>query len=403
LTRPVVVNPGQGDALPATRRRERVRRVLALTLYALSVLLFFEGTSRVFLREFLSRLDERDSLFWRVHWIRQSGRRERLYYPIDIHHPVRGWAVKPDVRDVPVFGAAGTVSSNSQGARGRREYAVPKPPGVTRVLVFGDSFTFGDEVGDDETYVARLEGLLPGVEVINLGVHGYGHDQMLLYLQEVGARYQPDLVLLGFVQLDMRRNLLAFRDFAKPRFVLVEDHLVLQNVPVPTPETVRARDVFHSRFLDLWNLLAERWERGKQATREQQLTGAILEEFRRTAVAVGAVPLFVYLPIEDEIGDPSVPAIEEEVFFTRWARKHNVRWLDLRPSFLAQVKTGVQFKRVGHWGPLEHATAAEAIRADLLEQRLISGGHPADPASSPTTTGQPVPPASSALVAGGAR
>ena len=120
-----------------------------------------------------------------------------------------------------------------------REYAEPKPDGVMRVLVFGDSLTFGDEVTDDETYVAHLQTMLPGTEVLNLGVHGYGHDQMLLYLKEVGARYKPDVILLGFTTIDMERNLLGFRDFMKPRFDLVRDHLVLRNTPIPEPGVVR--------------------------------------------------------------------------------------------------------------------------------------------------------------------
>jgi hypothetical protein len=69
-----------------------------------------------------------------------------------------------------------------------------------------------------------------GTEVLNLGVHGYGHDQMLLYLREEGLRYRPDVVLLGFVQIDMPRNQLSFRDYAKPRFG-VRRRLSRRNVP----------------------------------------------------------------------------------------------------------------------------------------------------------------------------
>jgi hypothetical protein len=68
------------------------------------------------------------------------------------------------------------------------------------------SFTFGQEVGDDETWSCFLQNLLPGSEVINFGVQAYGHDQMLLYLQEEGIKYHPDIVILGFVSMDMRRQ-----------------------------------------------------------------------------------------------------------------------------------------------------------------------------------------------------
>src|SRR5262249_2909662 len=184
---------------------------------------FFEAVSRGFLSidAFRFRITNYDQeTWWRLSWIERSARGVKIFYAFDEYHPARGWALRPDVRSLVAFDNGATVSSNAQGIRGRREYADQRPPGVTRVLVFGDSLTFGDEVSDDETYAAQLERMLPATEVINLGVHGYGHDQMLLYLEEVGARYRPDLVLLGFVGIDMERNLLGFRDFAKPRFDL---------------------------------------------------------------------------------------------------------------------------------------------------------------------------------------
>ncbi len=55
-------------------------------------------------------------------------------------------------------------------------------------MVLADSFTFGDEVSDDETYSSYLQQALPGAENINLGVHGYGHDQMLILLMEDGIK-----------------------------------------------------------------------------------------------------------------------------------------------------------------------------------------------------------------------
>ena len=45
--------------------------------------------------------------------------------------------------------------------------------------------------------------LLPQAEVINFGVHGYGHDQMLIFFKEEGVKYKPDVVILGFVYQDL--------------------------------------------------------------------------------------------------------------------------------------------------------------------------------------------------------
>ena len=48
------------------------------------------------------------------------------------------------------------VHINSQGLRGK-EYAIAKPPGTYRILVLGDSMTFGWGVPVEETYPSRLE------------------------------------------------------------------------------------------------------------------------------------------------------------------------------------------------------------------------------------------------------
>ena len=104
------------------------------------------------------------------------------------------------------------VQTNSLGFRDRREYSLPKPPGTFRILVLGDSVTFGHGATFGTTYPYLLEQRLkrwqPAVrwEVWNLGVPGYNTRQELTYLQEVGPLYQPDLVIVGFYPNDFTGN-----------------------------------------------------------------------------------------------------------------------------------------------------------------------------------------------------
>jgi hypothetical protein len=84
---------------------------------------------------------------------------------------------------------------NGRGLRDR-EYALEKASGVARVLAFGDSFTFGVGVTEAECFTEVAEGRLRGVEILNMGVPGYGLDQMLLSFLAQGVRYQPDLVVV---------------------------------------------------------------------------------------------------------------------------------------------------------------------------------------------------------------
>lgn len=100
-------------------------------------------------------------------------------------------------------------STNSQGFRGRAEYAVMKPDGVYRALVLGDSTTLGHGVADNDTFSFLLEQKLSNagrVEVINMGVSGFGTAEELIQLRNVGFQYAPDLVILGYFPNDPYNN-----------------------------------------------------------------------------------------------------------------------------------------------------------------------------------------------------
>lgn len=354
----------------------RGRRLAGWLLYLLAVALFCEGSARLALRSdtLFRRIEGRDAASWRLRFVRRHAHGTGgLYYTFDVHHPTRGWALRPGLVQVPAFEDR-PVSSNSQGLRGRREYAVPKPSGVQRVLVLGDSFTFGDEVGDEETYCHYLQGMLPAeIEILNLGVHGYGHDQMLLYLQEVGARYRPDVVLLGFVAQDMERNLLAFRDFAKPHFNLGAAGLRLAGTPVPTPEALVASEWRRLKLLDLFTMLADRWawRSGANAARMERLTVALLDELQRTTLSLGAVPAYAYLPVYGELDRPDLTMTRSERFLLGYCRARGIQSLYLQRFFLRARRAGSELKTYGHWSPVEHRIAAQGMHAYLVEKGLV--------------------------------
>ena len=121
---------------------------------------------------------------------------------IDRYDPDLGWTLFENVRGVTVNGAP--VSSNAAGMRGEREYPRERGPGTLRVVAIGDSFTFGQCVADAETFAARLEARIAPGEVLNLAVHGYGHDQMLLAL--------PCLLALPSCLLQVRTGRLLLQD-----------------------------------------------------------------------------------------------------------------------------------------------------------------------------------------------
>jgi hypothetical protein len=130
----------------------------------------------------------------------------------------------------------GRVTLNAQGFRGK-DLSPPKGASRTRVVLLGDSIAFGYGVSDEETFAHRLEVEDNGLEVLNLGVEGYGPGQELLLLQRTGLGANPDVVVLAvclrndFVDAMLR---VALYDGVtpRPRFELVGSDLVLDDSPV---------------------------------------------------------------------------------------------------------------------------------------------------------------------------
>jgi lysophospholipase L1-like esterase len=100
------------------------------------------------------------------------------------------------------------VSTNSFGMRDD-EFPLEKPDGNIRILVIGDSFTFGLGVDQSTCYSEQLEQILNRQEsefiysVLNGGVGGYNTEQEMKWLKEKGLAFEPDVVIVGFVLNDV--------------------------------------------------------------------------------------------------------------------------------------------------------------------------------------------------------
>lgn len=94
---------------------------------------------------------------------------------------------------------------NTLGFRGPETSSDP-PIGRARILAIGDSFTFGFGVNDEEPWPHQLEILCAesghDVEVLNLGVPGASLYNYLEIAERAIPYLQPDLVILGLLQLD---------------------------------------------------------------------------------------------------------------------------------------------------------------------------------------------------------
>jgi hypothetical protein len=127
----------------------------------------------------------------------------RALPPIYVSDSVRCYGVAPNLDyvhrtnefDIQIY-------TNSLGLRtdeSHREYIIPKPDDVFRILVTGPSFAFGWGADYKDIFPTLIESgvHLDGrrIEVMNLGTPSQGSAHQLCWIEKVGHAYQPDLIL----------------------------------------------------------------------------------------------------------------------------------------------------------------------------------------------------------------
>lgn len=309
-----------------------------------------------------------------------------------------GWVLAPNA-DGP-YG-----DTNPQGVRTvdpAHVYAERPDDDITRILTFGDSFTFGDEVASQDTWQAQLERADPRVEAINYGVGGYGTDQAYLRSRRVGRSMHGQVSVLGIWVENVCRNLNVFRFYLapntamiqKPRFVLEGGALRLAASPMLGPdaltEVAAGRGPRELLALDEWydeSVTTERpWHLSRavraaqtivdmyqrKQRRERLYTGedprgiavtvAIAEQFARDAQADGMRPLVVVFPMDAYL--ERLHAEEDQLPLVRALRAAHLEVIDTGPAITRAARAegkSALFMPFGHLSPRGNALVAEAV------------------------------------------
>lgn len=297
--------------------------------------------------------------------------------------PYLGWKGGPNVRlryRRPDFDTL--VRHDADGWR-QPEPPRPADP-ARRILVLGDSFTWGWGVSQGELFTDRLQvRLSPTVAVYNRGVIGFGTAQEYLLLERELAATNYDAVVLMFFINDVADNSDG-KDGHRPYFELVDGQLLPRNQPA-APQTSPVQRFFkdHSRaylFVEfelgqLKRRLAgeaddERRYRESKALDYHDLPGyavtaRLLDEMNRSARAHGARFFLVYIPqrSEFELESPypyvrAVRAMIEDI-----TRRAGIPVVDLSAPFREQAKAGRElvYPIDAHWTPAGHQLAADVL------------------------------------------
>jgi lysophospholipase L1-like esterase len=252
--------------------------------------------------------------------------------------------------------------------------------------MLGDSITFGYGVRDGETFSAVLETMDPRLEVVNLGVQGYGTDQELLKLEREGLGFAPDVVVLNVcLANDLLDNAAAKSIYdgvyPKPYFRLEDGRLALvaEHVALSPPRRLALllsqRSAVFNALLDLTRVDRARYQRSLAGLADTEpgepafaVTFALVRRMDEEARARGARFLALLFP---SLRDFIRPSRRAQRFFDAPELKA-VRIVDLRPLFEARGFNADTFPRYSLDGNL-HLTAeghrlAAAVIHDVLEE-----------------------------------
>jgi hypothetical protein len=314
---------------------------------------------------------------------------ENKFAGFHIYDAELGWVPKPGRTNI--WGT--TVTIDQGGLRSNGPGKVWDGTG-NPILAIGDSYTFGDQVPDTESWPAQLE-KLSGKRVINGGVDGYGVDQAFLRVQRFLSHYRFRTVIFSFIPDDIRRSQMSVMfATAKPYFDFKNGRLTLEDVPVPpSPHHPRENAVLvlleHSRLVHtiMKRLFPQRWLREPSETQVQDRETGIkvacallhqLEEITRShgTDLIVLAQHWEFEPVSETreatsvlscITDPATRVVDLEPALSKLKAKDPARYHKLYNPFLHMSAEGNQFV-ARHILPIltEKVTEINESFADLI-------------------------------------
>ena len=351
-----------------------------------------------------------------VTYIRSGGKSSQNATVPDIYG-----RIERSMMDGPTGWVTAPPEANLAGMRDNREYNSEPPAGITRILAFGDSSTYGDEVALGDTWAKRVTAAAPSVEVLNYGVRAYGLDQAYLRYLKEGFKYHPSAVIIGYMVGDIERDVVVFRLFctrapfdfwAKPRFQLRDGQLTLLRNPLFTVQDYEnllrndsqvikelgQNDYYyqtsyvHGRFDFLpsvrlakvsWRVLTLRLHHpiyssdgGYNVKSEAyQVTAGIFDAFYSRVLEDGALPIIVVFDARKELQRIHEGQVPREAPLLEHFRSKGYRFLETRDALEtvsgSTTATNRLFSQFGHYSPLGNQIVADYIVAQLKKWDLM--------------------------------
>lgn len=281
--------------------------------------------------------------------------------------------------------------------QGNRAAGEPVEADSTLVLGLGDSFTYGEGVEADSTYLARIERDLEErsgrpVRMMAAGVPGYSARQMLSRFRILAKEATPDFVILGLAPGSGDRLDDPFVEFAgyivrssfAPRLVVVGERVV-EGIEAPEPlrfldSRAKASSHLYRRLVSLGSTNRGDGTSGGdpyakiRAARSEAWADSmrgIVREFADVCEEIHARALVLLVD--------ATPAQEEEVVPTlKAAEVPFVRLAGPLELYHRRMGESLVFEHDDHWNERGHRVVAELVVERILAEKWIAGDEPAE-------------------------
>lgn len=308
------------------------------------------------------------------------------------------------------------VQINTQGRRDL-ERPIEKAAGTERILLLGDSFVEAMQVPIESTFARKLEAALTQpnapVEVLSMGVSGYGTASQYLWYRANGSAYKPDVVLLSFYPgNDVRNNSPTLEPNLQPQYgadgtlervnggkggggeprgllgrsqayryfrklLLTRQPAMaerLANLGLLNRAALRPVPLVEGVPVDYWVYAAEPPAEWQQAWKH---TESLLDALRQAVAADGAKLVVMVVTAREQIYPAdweqllnTYPAMREVAWDVNGPERHVLDWcartgvacIQLSPTFLTQRdQERLHFHFDGHWTAAGHTLAAQTV------------------------------------------
>ena len=273
------------------------------------------------------------------------------------------------------------VQSNENGFRNQLTPLAKKTK--PRLLIIGDSYTWGFGVEEEERFSDIIQKRHPEWEIINAGMPCYGSDQSLIYLENIGIHYQPDAVLYVLFSNDFTDNSKSLNCwYKKPYFIIKNGELVLKNYPVPQSEFHEklARQLLKthvgSLFINVFKILRGETSQADSAShyqsleeRENKLTELIIRRIERFSRKNNINYFQVSMPLSFWFTSPETNKKRRQLL-EDMAEELSYPHMTLNHTF-GNYEGKTKFDHDSHWNALGNYYTAIEVEAFLQKNNLL--------------------------------